>query len=138
MLLPDITMHFFFYFSLALQSLVLMNHAFSKIWHDKERFRNFKFQIPAELITLDGDSLTGVDVPTVQEQIEERNKKIFIKPANIEFDPRHKMKGKGGSAKRHHIRKAVIEQARKTNLKADIGKWLFDVRYIKKNIKKYW
>ena len=80
-------------------------------------------QIPAELITLDGDSLTGVDVPTVQEQIEERNKKIFIKPANIEFDPRHKMKGKGGSAKRHHIRKAVIEQARNTNLKGDLGKF---------------
>ena len=80
-------------------------------------------QIPAELITLDGDSLTGVDVPTVQEQIVERNKKIFIKPANIEFDPRHKMKGKGGSAKRHHIRKAVIEQARNTNLKGDLGKF---------------
>jgi len=79
-------------------------------------------KIPAELITLDGDSLTGVDVPTVQEQIEERNKKIFIKPANIEFDPRHKMKGKGGSAKRHHIRKAVIEQARNTNLKGDLEK----------------
>ena len=62
-------------------------------------------------------------MPTVQEQIEERNKKIFIKPANIEFDPRHKMKGKGGSAKRHHIRKAVIEQARNTNLKGDLGKF---------------
>jgi len=77
-------------------------------------------KIPAELITLDGDSLTGVDAPTLDEQIAERNKKIFIKPANIEFDPRHKMKGKGGSAKRHHIRRTVIEEARKKNLKADL------------------
>ena len=93
-----------------------------------QRFQTILYiQIPAELITLDGDSLTGVDVPTVQEQIEERNKKIFIKPANIEFDPRHKMKGKGGSAKRHHIRKAVIEQARNTNLKGDLGKYYISV-----------
>jgi len=77
-------------------------------------------KIPAELITLDGDSLTGVDVPTLQEQIEQRNNKIFIKPSNIEFDPRHKMKGKGGSAKRHHIRRTVIAEARKSNLKLAI------------------
>jgi hypothetical protein len=64
-------------------------------------------------------------VPTLQEKIEERNKKLFIKPSNIEFDPRHKMKGKGGSAKRHHIRKQVIEEARRANLKSDIGKILF-------------
>jgi len=66
--------------------------------------------------------LTGVDVPTLQETIEERNKKIFVKPSNIEFDPRHKMKGKGGSAKRHLIRKTVIADARRSNLKADLGK----------------
>ena len=42
--------------------------------------------------------------------MEERNKKLFVKPSNIEFDPRAKMKGKGGSATRHHIRRTVIEQ----------------------------
>jgi hypothetical protein len=31
-------------------------------------------------------------------------------------------KGKGGSAKRHHIRKQVIAEARRANLKADLGK----------------
>ena len=73
------------------------------------------------MITLDCDALTGVDAPTLQEKLEERNKKLFIKPANIEFDPRHKMKGKGGSAKRHHIRKQVIQEARRSNLKTDLG-----------------
>lgn len=77
-------------------------------------------KISADLITLDGDALGGVDVPTMQDKIDERNKKIFIKPSNIDFDPRHKMKGKGGSAKRHHIRRTVIEEVRNRNLKKDL------------------
>lgn len=77
-------------------------------------------KISPELITLDGDALGGVDVPTLQDKIDERNKKIFIKPSNIEFDPRHKMKGKGGSAKRHHIRRTVIEESRNRNLNKDL------------------
>jgi len=77
-------------------------------------------KIAPELITLDGDALGGVDVPTLQDKIDERNKKIFIKPSNIEFDPRNKMKGKGGSAKRHHIRRTVIEESRNRNLKKDL------------------
>merc|ERR1711915_948840 len=64
--------------------------------------------------------LTGVDAPTLEEKIEERNKKLFIKPMNIEFDPRQKMKGKQGSAKRHHIRRTVIEQSRNSKLKLDL------------------
>ena len=48
------------------------------------------------------------------------NKKLFVKPSNIEFDPRHKMKGKGGSAKRHHIRRTVVEENRAKNLKSDL------------------
>ena len=79
-------------------------------------------KIPADLITLDSDALGGVDVPTMQDKIEERNRKIFVKPSNIEFDPRNKMKGKGGSAKRHHIRRTVIEEARARNLKKDLEK----------------
>ena len=53
---------------------------------------------------------------------------MFVKPSNIEFDPRHKMKGKGGSAKRHLIRKTVIADARRSNLKADLGKLLHGVQ----------
>merc|ERR1719259_268523 len=79
-------------------------------------------KIAPELISVDRDALTGVDAPTLEEKIEERNKKLFIKPMNIEFDPRQKMKGKQGSAKRHHIRRTVIEQSRNSKLKGDILK----------------
>ena len=84
-------------------------------------------KIPAELITLDSEALGGLEAKTAQELIEERNRKIFIKPANIEFDPRHKMKGKGGSAKRHHIRRTVIEESRMRNLKKDLGEFTFQL-----------
>ena len=77
-------------------------------------------KVTPELITVDREALAGVDMPTLQEKIDERNKKLFVKPSNIEFDPRHKMKGKGGSAKRHHIRRTVVEQTRAANLKTGI------------------
>jgi len=77
-------------------------------------------KVAPELITVDREALAGVDVPTMQEKMDERNKKLFVKPSNIEFDPRQKMKGKGGSAKRHHIRRTVVEQARAANLKGDL------------------
>ena len=88
-------------------------------------------KVAPELISLDRDALAAVDVPTMQDKVntkqsapeysgfsvffkvEERNKKLFVKPSNIEFDPRAKMKGKGGSATRHHIRRTVIEQVSK-------------------------
>ena len=77
-------------------------------------------KVAPELITVDREALAGVDMPTLQEKIDERNKKLFVKPSNIEFDPRHKMKGKGGSAKRHHIRRTVVEQTRAANLKTGL------------------
>jgi len=77
-------------------------------------------KVAPELITVDREALAGVDIPTMQEKIDERNKKLFVKPSNIEFDPRNKMKGKGGSAKRHHIRRTVVQENRAKNLKSDL------------------
>lgn len=78
-------------------------------------------KVSYELISVDGDSLTGVDAPTLQEKMEEEAKTMFIRPRKIEFDPRNKMKGKQGSAKRHHIRKSVIEQAKLSDLKIKLA-----------------
>merc|ERR1712115_389982 len=78
-------------------------------------------KVAPELITVDREALSGVDAPTLEEKIEERNKKLFIKPVNIEFDPRQKMKGKQGSAKRHHIKRTVVEQNRGSKLKKDLS-----------------
>ena len=77
-------------------------------------------KISPDLISVDREALGGVDMPTLEEKIQERNKKLFIKPVNIEFDPRQKMKGKQGSAKRHHIRRTVIEQSRGAKLRQDL------------------
>jgi U3 small nucleolar RNA-associated protein 7 len=79
-------------------------------------------KVSYELITIDGDALTGVDAQTLQDKIEESNKTLFMKPLDIKFDPRNKMKGKGGSAKRHYIRKKVEEQAKTAHLKMELAK----------------
>jgi len=77
-------------------------------------------KLPPELISLDREAVAGVDVPTLQDKVDARDKKLFVKPSNIEFDPRQKMKGKGGSASRHHIRRTVVMEARARSLKDDL------------------
>ena len=83
-------------------------------------FSSMLDKISPDLISVDREALGGVDMPTLEEKIQERNKKLFIKPVNIDFDPRQKMKGKQGSAKRHHIRRTVIEQSRGAKLRQDL------------------
>ena len=83
-------------------------------------FSSMLDKISPDLISVDREALGGVDMPTLEEKIQERNKKLFIKPVNIDFDPRQKMKGKQGSAKRHHIRRTVIEQSQGAKLRQDL------------------
>ncbi|ELU16393.1 hypothetical protein CAPTEDRAFT_182026 [Capitella teleta] len=51
-------------------------------------------KIQPEMITLDSRDVGKVDVKTLQEQIAEREKIIYLKPEKIEFTPRKRMKGK--------------------------------------------
>ena len=40
----------------------------------------------------------------------ERNKKLSLKPTQIDFEPRSKSKGKSGTAKKFHIKRTVKEE----------------------------
>ena len=51
----------------------------------------------------------------LQEKMAERNKKLSLKPAQIDFEPRNKMKGKGGTAKKSHIKRTVKEEERRVS-----------------------
>ncbi|ELT99341.1 hypothetical protein CAPTEDRAFT_214977 [Capitella teleta] len=51
-------------------------------------------KIQPEMITLDSRDVGKVDVKTLQEQIAEREKIIYLKPEKIEFTPHKRMKGK--------------------------------------------
>ena len=46
-------------------------------------------------------------------QIADRNKKLFVKPSNVDFTPRSKTKGKGGTAKQFHVKRTVQEEERR-------------------------
>ena len=74
-------------------------------------------KIDPELITLDPTKLGDVDLPTFEEKIAERNKKLFVKPSNVDFDPRNKTKGKGGTAYKFKTKKTFVEEQRRRNLK---------------------
>ena len=51
-----------------------------------------------------------VNAPAAKDSIEENNKKLFIKPRKVDFEPRYKMKGKSGTANKFHIKKKVQEE----------------------------
>ena len=51
-----------------------------------------------------------VNVEKLHETLEERKAKKYLKPATIEFEPKHKMKGKSGTVKRFHIKRTVQEE----------------------------
>ena len=96
-------------------------------------------KIQPELITLNASQLRHVDTKTLQEKMEERNKKLvsflycfeekkittkmvkfvfifkFLKPRKIDFEPRHKMKGKSRTGRKEARKKAVKSAALRVN-----------------------
>lgn len=70
-------------------------------------------KIPSELITLDPHEITGVDAPTLQEKVDAKRQLFQLKPPKIDMKPRHKMKGRGGTAKMARNKQIVKDQQRK-------------------------
>lgn len=64
-------------------------------------------KIQPELISLDPFKLKQVDKKTLEEKMIERNKKLFLKPKKIDFEPRQKMKGKSKTGRKEARKKAV-------------------------------
>ncbi|XP_054727500.1 uncharacterized protein LOC129237099 [Anastrepha obliqua] len=70
-------------------------------------------KIPPELITLDPNEIAAVDVPTLQEKVDAKRALFHLKPPKIDFKSRHKMKGRGGSAKASRNKQIVKDLKRK-------------------------
>ncbi|KAA0192393.1 hypothetical protein HAZT_HAZT009934 [Hyalella azteca] len=60
--------------------------------------KNLLEKIPYEHITLDPRTVTQVDVPSLEEKMEEKRRLIYMKVPKIDPNPRYRMKGKSGSA----------------------------------------
>lgn len=74
-------------------------------------------KIPMELIALDPDQVASVDVPTLKDRMEAKRQLMFLKVPKVDFQPRHKMKGKGGSANASRNKQIVREEARRNHKK---------------------
>ncbi|XP_017473164.1 PREDICTED: probable U3 small nucleolar RNA-associated protein 7 [Rhagoletis zephyria] len=70
-------------------------------------------KIPPELITLNPNEISNVDVPTLQEKVDAKRALFHVKPPKIDFKARHKMKGRGGSAKASRNKQIVKDIKRK-------------------------
>jgi len=74
-------------------------------------------KIPADLISLNPDQIAEIDTEALEDNLAERHKKKSLKPAKIDFEPRPKTKGKGGTAKKFHIKRTVQDEARRRQIK---------------------
>ncbi|XP_055694849.1 WD repeat-containing protein 46 [Lutzomyia longipalpis] len=70
-------------------------------------------KIPMELIALEPNKVAEVDVPTFKERFEAKRKMMLMKPPKIDFEPRRKAKGKGGSVQRAKNKQIEREKKRK-------------------------
>ena len=70
-------------------------------------------KIQPDLITLDPEELGSVNVSKLEEDVLEKNKKLFIKPPKIDFEPRNKTKGRSSTSKTYHIKKQVVEEEKR-------------------------
>ena len=67
-------------------------------------------KIPAELISLNPRDLAEVSIEKLQDSIDQKNAKPYLKPTKIEFEPKNKTKGRSGTVKRFHIKRTVQEE----------------------------
>merc|ERR1712156_1376728 len=74
-------------------------------------------KIPAELISINSRDLAEVNVEKLQQTLEERKAKKYLKPAKIDFEPKNKTKGRSGTVKRFHIKRTVQEEQKWKQLK---------------------
>lgn len=73
-------------------------------------------KIPSEFITLNPNRVAEVDVPTLKEKIEAKKKILHLKPTKINYEPRNKAKGKGGSVNMSRNKKIVQEEANRVRI----------------------
>jgi len=75
-------------------------------------------KISSTLITLDPNTVSQVDTPTLEEKLEAKSKLINIKAPKYDVRPRYRMKGKSGSAKKFKRKQKKIETLKKDYVKS--------------------
>ncbi|CAH1100101.1 unnamed protein product [Psylliodes chrysocephalus] len=74
-------------------------------------------KVQPEMITLDPTAIADVDIPTLRDKVEAKKNLLYLKPPRINYEPRNKAKGKGGTVKIARNKKIVQEEAKKEFVK---------------------
>ena len=92
-------------------------------------------KVPSELITLNQRDLAEVNLDKLQESVDEKNAKKYLKPTKIDFEPKNKMKGRSGTVKRFHIKRTVQEEQKWVSFKRVLVVQICFISYIKSHFK---
>ncbi|GFT44934.1 WD repeat-containing protein 46 [Nephila pilipes] len=85
-------------------------------------------KIQPELITLDPNLLGSIDIPSLQEKMEQLKSKPYVKPPDIEFEPRRKAKSRSKSAKVFKRKKIFKETAKRELIKESVKKEMSTIK----------
>ncbi len=79
-------------------------------------------KVRPELITLDPERIGEVNATAAAEGALDRAKKISLKPSAVtEFEARERTKGRGGTAKRYHVKKTLKNEERMREIKQQLS-----------------
>ncbi|KAK6747570.1 hypothetical protein RB195_000643 [Necator americanus] len=74
-------------------------------------------KLQPELIALDPLDITRVNEDMLEKEMEDRKKILYVRPVQIEYTPKHKMRGRGTGAHKELRKNMVIDDVRKDRVK---------------------
>ncbi|CAG9827171.1 unnamed protein product [Diabrotica balteata] len=89
----------------------------SKAQRREAEVKSLLEKIKPELITLNPTIISDVNLPSLRAKMEAKKKLIHLKPPKINYEPRIKAKGKGGSVNMARNKKILQEKGKKEYVK---------------------
>ncbi|KAK2158080.1 hypothetical protein NP493_1821g00030 [Ridgeia piscesae] len=79
-------------------------------------------KIQPDMITLDTSSLGQLDTKTLQQQLDEKKKLLYLKPQKVDFEPRNRKKGAGKTGRLERRKKGVREERKRDEVRDFVRK----------------
>uniref|UniRef100_A0A7I4YPA7 BING4CT domain-containing protein n=1 Tax=Haemonchus contortus TaxID=6289 RepID=A0A7I4YPA7_HAECO len=74
-------------------------------------------KLQPELIGLDPQDITRVNEDLLEREMEERKKILYVRPIDVQYTPKHKMRGRGTGSHKEHRKNMVVDSIRKERIK---------------------
>jgi U3 small nucleolar RNA-associated protein 7 len=77
-------------------------------------------KIQPDMLSINPGAIGQVNVKTLQEKMAEKAKLMWIKPQKVDFEPRHRKKGRSKAGKHEKRRQGVIEERKRDDIRRSV------------------